>query len=85
MHPRKMGDHKKRVSRKGGNMVAQKRGVDPQENGQQPEDRPNSPLTEFRVYGVEMIEKKVKTSGKTGRVYLPGDWVGRQVKIIRIG
>ena len=40
--------------------------------------------TEFRVIGQEMIEKRVKTSGKTGRVYLPGDWVGKQVKIIRI-
>jgi len=40
--------------------------------------------TEFRVFGAEMIEKRVKTSGKTGRVYLPGDWVGKQVKIIRI-
>jgi hypothetical protein len=40
--------------------------------------------TEFRVLGEEMIEKKVKTSGKTGRVYLPGHWVGRTVKIIRV-
>jgi len=40
--------------------------------------------TEFRVFGQEMIQKRVKTSGKTGRVYLPGDWVGKQVKIIRI-
>ena len=38
----------------------------------------------FEIYGEEMIEKKVKTSGKTGRVYLPGDWVGKQVKIVRI-
>jgi hypothetical protein len=42
------------------------------------------PKTEFRVLGEEMVEKKVKTSGKTGRVYLPGHWVGRIVKIIRI-
>ena len=40
--------------------------------------------TEFRVFGQEMIQKRVKTSGKTGRVYLPGDWVGKQVTIIRI-
>jgi hypothetical protein len=40
--------------------------------------------TEFRVFGQEMIEKEVKTSGKTGRVYLPGSWVGKQVKIIRL-
>ena len=50
----------------------------------QPQDPATSPKTEFRVLGEEMIEKKVKTSGKTGRVYLPGNWVGRLVKIIRM-
>ena len=38
----------------------------------------------FEVYGEEMIEKKVKLSGNSGRVYLPPDWVNHQVKIIRI-
>ena len=38
----------------------------------------------FEVYGEEMIEKEVKMSGNSGRVYLPPDWVGRKVKIIRI-
>ena len=38
----------------------------------------------FEVYGEEMIEKKVKMSGNSGRVYLPPDWIGHQVKIIRI-
>ena len=38
----------------------------------------------FEVYGEEMIEKKVKMSGNSGRVYLPPDWVGHHVKIIRI-
>jgi putative transposon-encoded protein len=38
----------------------------------------------FEVYGEEMIEKKVKQSGNSGRVYLPPDWVGHHVKIIRI-
>lgn len=38
----------------------------------------------FEVFGEEMIEKKVKQSGNSGRVYLPPDWVGKQVKIIRI-
>jgi len=36
------------------------------------------------VYGVEMIEKEVKPRGNTGRIYLPADWVGKVVKIIRI-
>jgi putative transposon-encoded protein len=38
----------------------------------------------FEIYGEEMIEKKVKSSGNSGRVYLPPNWVGRNVKIIRI-
>ena len=38
----------------------------------------------FEVYGEEMVEKLVKLSGNSGRVYLPPDWVGCRVKIIRI-
>ncbi|RLF57336.1 MAG: cytoplasmic protein [Thermoplasmata archaeon] len=38
----------------------------------------------FEVYGEEMVEKTVKLSGNSGRVYLPPDWVGCTVKIIRI-
>jgi hypothetical protein len=38
----------------------------------------------FQAYGEEMIEKEVKQSGNNGRVYLPHEWVGKQVKIIRI-
>jgi len=38
----------------------------------------------FEVYGEEMIEKIVKLSGNSGRVYLPPEWVGKHVKIIRI-
>lgn len=37
----------------------------------------------FEIYGEEMLEKEVKLSGNSGRVYLPPDWVGKQVKIIR--
>jgi len=38
----------------------------------------------FEVYGEEMIEKDVKMSGNSGRVYLPPDWVGHKIKVIRI-
>jgi putative transposon-encoded protein len=38
----------------------------------------------FEIYGEEMIDKIVKASGNSGRVYLPPDWVGHQVKIIRV-
>jgi len=37
----------------------------------------------FEIYGEEMLEKEVKMSGNSGRVYLPPDWVGRHVKIVR--
>ena len=40
--------------------------------------------TKFEVFGEEMIEKVVKPSGNSGRVYLPLDWVGMHIKIIRI-
>jgi putative transposon-encoded protein len=37
----------------------------------------------FEIFGEEMLEKTVKTSGNSGRVYLPPEWVGKHVKIIR--
>ena len=45
-------------------------------------DPPNSKV-KFEIYGEEMIEKRVKSSGNSGRVYLPPNWVGHKVKIIR--
>ncbi|HDR16891.1 MAG TPA: DUF2080 family transposase-associated protein [Desulfobacteraceae bacterium] len=39
----------------------------------------------LEVYGEEMIEKVVKQSGNSGRVYLPPNWVGCRVKIIKLG
>jgi putative transposon-encoded protein len=39
----------------------------------------------LEVYGEEMIEKIVKQSGNSGRVYLPPNWVGCRVKIIKLG
>ena len=37
----------------------------------------------FEIFGEEMLEKEVKLSGNSGRVYLPPDWVGKHVKIVR--
>jgi len=45
---------------------------------------PNQNKAKFEIWGEEMIEKKVKLSGNSGRVYLPPNWVGHDVKIIRI-
>lgn len=59
------------------------------DNGQSPEndnesvtDSPNTKV-KFEIYGEEMLEKRVKSSGNSGRVYLPPNWVGHKVKIIR--
>lgn len=45
---------------------------------------PDRSKVKFEVYGSEMVEKKVNSSGNSGRVYLPPNWVGRNVKIIRV-
>lgn len=49
-----------------------------------PQDAGKSAKTKFSFFGEEMIEKEVKATGNTGRVYLPPEWVGKLVKIIRI-
>jgi putative transposon-encoded protein len=41
-------------------------------------------MVKFEVFGEEMLEKTVKPSGNSGRVYLPPDWVGSRVKVIRV-
>ncbi|THB76970.1 MAG: DUF2080 family transposase-associated protein [Desulfobacteraceae bacterium] len=48
--------------------------------------RPTMPKAKvkFEVYGEEMIEKEVKSSGNSGRIYLPPNWVGYTVKIIKV-
>ena len=38
----------------------------------------------FEVYGEEMLEKEVKHSGNSGRIYLPPEWIGKQIKVIRV-
>ncbi len=48
-------------------------------------DQPiSSAKVKFEVYGEEMIEKEVKSSGNSGRIYLPPNWVGHIVKIIKV-
>ena len=38
----------------------------------------------LEVYGEEMVEKVVRSSASSGRVYLPPDRAGRRGKIIRL-
>src|SRR2546428_10829695 len=40
--------------------------------------------SKFEVFGQEMLEKVVAKSGSSGRVYLPPDWIGKRVKVIRV-
>ncbi len=65
-------------------MVALKRDSDHKEISARPKQQRQSAKIKFGVFGKELIEKEVKKSGNSGRVYLPWDWVGKHVKIIRI-
>ena len=65
-------------------MVAPQKEMGLREGNGHPEDPGKSSKAKFRVFGVELIEKEVKSSGNSGRIYLPLDWVGKHVKIIRI-
>ena len=66
------------------NRVALKNEMGLKETRRKPQDSGTTRKTKFEVFGEEMIEKEVKPSGNSGRVYLPLDWVGMHIKIIRI-
>lgn len=52
--------------------------------GKEPNAGPSPGKIKFEVYGEEMLEKKVKMGGTSSRIYLPFNWVGHHVTIIRI-
>jgi putative transposon-encoded protein len=54
------------------------------EDKQEQTNEAGRPKVKFEVYGEEMMEKTVKQSGNSGRIYLPPDWVGHRVKIIKV-
>jgi len=68
--------------------MSQTGGRVPQQEGgsasSQEEEKPEQRKVKFEVYGEEMLEKEVKYSGNSGRVYLPPEWIGKQIKVIRI-
>jgi putative transposon-encoded protein len=37
---------------------------------------------EIRISGYQIIEKTVKQTGNSGRIYVPIDWVGKKVKVV---
>jgi putative transposon-encoded protein len=41
-------------------------------------------LASVQFEGYEVLEKIVKSSGNSGRVYLPTSWIGTKVKIVRV-
>ena len=65
-------------------MIAIKGQTAPQSTDKKTDALHKTPKAKFGVFGEEMIEKEVKPAGNSGRVYLPLDWVGKHVKIIRI-
>jgi putative transposon-encoded protein len=47
-------------------------------------ENPALKKVKFEIYGEEMLGKEVKDSGNSGRIYLPLEWIGKHVKVIRI-
>ena len=67
----------------GEDMVVLRRELGLKEINGKPEDPGHFPRAKFTVFGEEIIEKEVRPGGNAGRIYLPLDWVGKLVKIIR--
>jgi putative transposon-encoded protein len=38
----------------------------------------------FEIYGDVLIEKTVMANGRAGRIYLPMEWIGKKVKIVKV-
>lgn len=38
----------------------------------------------YTIRGYEVLRKVVARSGKVGRVYLPAEWMGKTVKVVRV-
>ena len=39
---------------------------------------------QLTFFGKEMLDKEVKPSCGCGRIYLPKEWIGKRVKVIRV-
>ena len=39
---------------------------------------------EIKITAYQIVEKTVKQSGNSGRVYVPIDWIGKKVKVVLI-
>jgi putative transposon-encoded protein len=74
--------------RKGGNS---RRQISPKRSGEgnagalsEKEAHAARNIVKLEIFGEEVLEKWVKPSGASGRIYLPSDWIGRRVKVIRL-
>ncbi len=47
------------------------------------EGNPLAGKVKFEVYGQVLIEKIVVSNGNSGRIYLPPEWIGTRVKVIK--
>ncbi|MFH1058963.1 MAG: DUF2080 family transposase-associated protein [Pseudomonadota bacterium] len=56
-----------------------------QEQGQAPAPEASAAtrLVQFTIYGREVVQKRVTRSGQSGRIYLPAEWLGKTVTVIR--
>jgi putative transposon-encoded protein len=41
-----------------------------------------NPAMKVELEAYQVIEKEVKASGNSGRVYVPPEWIGKRVKIL---
>jgi putative transposon-encoded protein len=41
-----------------------------------------NPSMEVKLEAYQVVEKVVKASGNSGRVYVPKEWIGRRVKVL---
>ncbi|MCY3410815.1 MAG: DUF2080 family transposase-associated protein [Candidatus Heimdallarchaeota archaeon] len=58
--------------------------TDGPEESKKVERKKTDDLVSIILEGYELIEKTVKSSGNTGRIYLPTSWIGSKVKVIRV-
>jgi putative transposon-encoded protein len=48
-------------------------------------DEPETHIHEFKIYGIEAVEKIVKSgSGHSARINIPPSWQGKKVMVVRL-
>jgi len=57
--------------------------VSDRETSERSEKNYSRTKVKFEIYGEELIEKTVKSSGNSGRIYLPPEWIGTKVKVVK--